>query len=89
MGNKVLIEFNEVEFNDPVTKKKRDAVEVFRNGNRVATINEYSRLKRALNLSLEEVNHILKNFADIMNRQPTRDETEFWKAIRDVKKADQ
>jgi hypothetical protein len=81
------IEFEETEITDPVTKKKSDAVAVIRNGRQVALLPEADRLRRALNLSLEEIEYVVDNFARIMNRQPTNDESEFWKAVLDFKRS--
>ena len=81
------IEFEETVITDPVTKKKSDAVAVIRNGCQVALLPEADRLRRALNLSLEEIEYIVDNFARIMNRQPTNDESEFWKAVLDFKRS--
>ena len=79
------IEFEEVTITDPLTKKERDGVAVIRNGRQVALLPEADRLRRALALPLEEIEHIVNNFPVIMNRQPTRDEREFWKAVLDFK----
>lgn len=81
------IEFEETVITDPVTKKKSDAVAVIRNGRQVALLPEADRLRRALNLSLEEIEYIVDNFTRIMNRQPTNDESEFWKAVLDFKRS--
>lgn len=82
------IEFKEVALDDPVTKqKKRDAIAVIRNGRRVALLSEADRLRRALGLSVEEIEYIVSNFTRIMNREPTSDEGEFWKAILDFKRS--
>jgi hypothetical protein len=79
------IKFEETKITDPLTKKERDGVAVIRNGRQVALLPESDRLRRALNLSLEEIEHIVNNFPVIMNRQPTQDEEEFWKAVLDFK----
>ena len=80
------VEFEEVIITDPVTNKKWDAVAVIRNGRQVALLPEADRLRRALSLPLGEIEHIVNNFPEIMNRQPTRDEREFWKAVLDFKR---
>jgi len=79
------IEFEVVVITDPITKRKSDAVAVMRNGMQVAQIPEADRLRRALALSLREVEDIVNNFSVIMRRKPTTDEREFWKAILDCK----
>lgn len=79
------VEFKETFVTDPITKKSRDAIAVIRNGHQVALLPEADRLRRALVLPLEEIEHIVNNFAVIMNRQPTRDGREFWKAVLDFK----
>ena len=81
------IEFEEIMITDPVTNKRRDAVAVIRNGRQVALLPEADRLRRALNLPLEEIEYIVDNFVKIMNRQPTNDESEFWKAVLDFKRS--
>lgn len=81
------IEFEQVKITDPVTKKERDGVAVIRNGRQVALLPEADRLRRALNLQLEEIEYIVDNFAKIMNREPTPDEREFWKAVSDFKRS--
>ena len=81
------IEFEEVKITDPATKKKRDAVAVIRSGRLVAVLPEADRLRRALSLPLEAIEHIVNNFTKIMNRQPTYDEREFWKAVLDFKRS--
>lgn len=81
------IEFEKVIVTDPVTNKKRDAVGVIRNGRPVAFLPEWDRLTRALVLPLEEIEYIVDNFTKIMNREPTRDEREFWKAVLDFKRS--
>lgn len=81
------IEFEETKITDPLTKKERDGVTVIRNGRQVALLPEVDRLRRALALPLEDIEHIVDNFVRIMNREPTRDEREFWKAVLDFKRS--
>lgn len=81
------IEFEEVVVTDPTTQEKSDAVAVIRNGRQVALLPEADRLRRALNLPLEESEYIVANFVKIMGRQPTNDESEFWKAVLDFKRS--
>ena len=81
------IEFEEVKITDPVTNKKHDAVAVIRNGRQVALLPEADRLRRALGLPLEEIEHIVNNFTSIMKREPSGDEKEFWKAVLDFKRS--
>lgn len=80
------IEFEEVVVTDPITTKKSKSVAVIRNGRRVALLPEADRLRRALGLRLEEVEDIVNNFSIIMGREPTADESEFWRAILDFKR---
>jgi len=47
---------------------------------------EADRLRRALNLSLSDVEHIVGHFQELMNRPPTQDEQEFWKAVLEYKR---
>jgi len=81
------IKFEEVMITDPITKKRRDAVAVMRDGRQVAVLPEVNRLRRALNLRLEELEHIVDNFIGIMGREPTPDEREFWRAVLDYKRS--
>jgi hypothetical protein len=80
------IEFKEILVTDPVTKKQSNAVSVIRNGRQVALLLEADRLKRALSLSLQEVEYIVDNLAEITNGQ-TNDTSEFWKAVLDYKRS--
>jgi len=80
------IEFEIAKMFDPTTQKWRDAVAVIRDGRQVALLPEVDRLRRALNLELEEIEDIADNFAAIMNREPTGDEKEFWRAVLDFKR---
>jgi len=81
------IRFERVVITDPVTERKSDAVTVIRNGRQVALLPEADRLRRALALSLQEIEDILNNFSTIMSREPTKDEREFWQAIMDYKRS--
>jgi hypothetical protein len=83
------VEFKEVPDEDPITKQKKgDAIVVIRDGHQVAVLPEADRLRRALNLSVDEINDTLSNFSSIMGREPTSDEREFWKAVLDYKSGD-
>jgi hypothetical protein len=75
------IKFEETTITDPQTNRDRDAVAVIRNGRQVALLPEADRLRRALNLSLSDVEHIVNHFQELMNRPPTQDEQGFWKAV--------
>ena len=81
------IEFEEIVITDPATNKKSDAVAVIRNGRQVALLPEADRLRRALNLPLEEIEYIVDNFVKILNRQPTNDDSEFRQAVLDFKRS--
>lgn len=80
------IEFKETVTADPVTNKKQNAVAVIRDGQQVALVGDGDRLKRALSLTLKDVEYIVNNFARIMNREPTPNEREFWRALLDFKR---
>ena len=81
------IYFKETTITDPQTNRDRDAVAVIRNGRQVAVLPEIDRLRRALNLSVDEIEHIVNNFRELMNRPPTQDEREFWKAVLEYKRS--
>ncbi len=80
------IEFRETFIEDPVTKEKQDAIAVIRDGRQVALLPEADRLRRALNLSLNEIEDTLKSFSTIMGRESAHDEREFWKAVLSYKR---
>jgi len=80
------IKFEETTITDPQTNRARDAVAVIRNGRQVAILPEADRLRRALNLSLGEIEHIVSHFRELMNRPPSQDEQEFWKAVLEYKR---
>jgi hypothetical protein len=81
------IEFQKVIIKDPETNiDKGDAIVVIRDGRQVAQLPEADRLRRALNLSIREIEENLRDFTAIMGRQPTEDEKEFWKAVADYKR---
>jgi len=81
------IEFEETTVTDPTTKKSRDAIVVIRNRRQVALLPEADRLRHALSLTLEEIEYTVINFTRLMNRAPTPDEREFWKAVLDFKRS--
>ncbi len=80
------IKFEETTITDPKTNRDRDAVAVIRDGRQVAILPEADRLRRALNLSIDEIEHIVNNFRELMNRPPTQDEREFWRAVLEYKR---
>ena len=80
------IEFKETVTTDPVTNKRRNAVAVIRDGQQVAMVGDGDRLKRALSLSLEDIEYIVNNFVKIMDREPTPNERKFWRALLDFKR---
>ena len=80
------IKFEETTITDPQTNRDRDAVAVIRNGHQVALLPEADRLRRALNLPLDDIEHIVTHFRKLMNRPPTQDEQEFWRAVLEYKR---
>jgi hypothetical protein len=81
------IKFKETTITDPQTNRDRDAVAVIRNGRQVAILPEADRLRRALSLSLADIEYIVNHFPEIMNRPPTQDEREFWRAVLEYKRS--
>ena len=64
------IEFQKITLKDPETNlDKGDAVVVLRDGRQVAQLPEADRLRRALNLSLPEIEETIRDFAAIMGRR--------------------
>jgi len=81
------IEFQKMTLKDSETNlEKGDAIVVLRDGRQVAKLPEADRLRRALNLSLQEIEETIRDFKVIMGRQPIKDEKEFWKAVADYKR---
>jgi hypothetical protein len=81
------IKFKETTITDPQTNRDRDAIAVIRNGRQVAILPEIDRLGRALNLSVDDIEHIISHFRELMGRPPTQDEQEFWRAVLEYKHA--
>jgi len=82
------IEFQKVTLKDPETNlDKGDAIVVIRGGRQVAQLPEADRLRRALNLSIREIEETIRDFPTLMGRKPTKDENEFWKAVADYKRS--
>lgn len=81
------IQFEETTITDPRTNRERDAIAVIRDGHRVALLPEADRLRRALNLSEDVIKHIIDHFSELMDRPPTQDEEEFWKAVLEYKRS--
>jgi hypothetical protein len=79
MGEEVSFEIVDIE--DEVPGLKRDGVAVIRDGNCIAVLPEADRLRRALSLPIEEIEYIVTNIQEVIGRDPTQDEREFWKAI--------
>lgn len=72
---------------DPKTNRMRDEEVVIRDGREVAVLPEANRLDRALSLSLEEAAWIARHFQELMHREPTEAEREFWRAAVDYRRA--
>lgn len=79
------IEFVKREKIDEATNRRYDEIVVLRGGHEVAALPEADRLERALALPLEEASWIATHFEEIMGREPTSDEREFWRAVADYK----
>lgn len=83
------IEFKQLGVGDPTMGEKRGSVvAVLRDGRQVAVLPEADRLRRAMALSVADVEDTVRNFPTIMGREPTRDEAEFWKALLDYKRSE-
>jgi hypothetical protein len=67
-----------------------DGIAVIRGGHQVAVLPEADRLSRALKLPLEEIEYTATNLRTMMrrvvNRDPTPDEEEFWRAVLDFRR---
>jgi hypothetical protein len=81
------IRFEIVNIKSELPGKDRDGVAVIRHGRQVAALPEADRLKRALRLPLEEIEHIAYNLPELLQRDPTPDEEEFWRAVLDFRQS--
>ena len=81
------IRFETITMKDDTSGKDRDGVAVIRGGHRVSVLPEADRLNRALRLPLEEIEHVANNLRELLNREPTLDEREFWRAILDFRRS--
>jgi hypothetical protein len=72
---------------DERTNRKMDEVAVIRDGREVAVLPEADRVDRAMGLSLDEASWIARNFEEIMHREPSGAEQEFWRAVVDYKRS--
>lgn len=81
------IRFETTLVKNEMSRKDEEALVVIRGDRRVAILPEPDRLNRALNQPLEMIDYITENLGDLLKREPTRDEQEFWKAVRDVKRS--
>ena len=81
------IRFETITIKDDTSGKDRDGVAVIRGGHRVSVLPEADRLNRALRLPLKEIEHVANNLRELLNREPTLDEREFWRAILDFRRS--
>ena len=81
------IRFETVTIKDDMSSRPRDAIAVIRDGRQVAVLPEADRLNRALSLPVEEIEFILNNLGELLNREPTPAEREFWRAIFDFRQS--
>jgi hypothetical protein len=81
------IRFETTTIRDDALGKDTDGVAVIRDGHRVAVLPEADRLNRALRLPLKEIEYIANNLRELLSRDPTLDEQEFWRAILDFRRS--
>lgn len=81
------IRFETVTIKGDTPGRDRDGVAVIRGGRQVAVLPEADRLNRALGQPLEEIEYIAKNLRELLEREPTRDEREFWRAVLDLRRS--
>ncbi|MBC8512177.1 MAG: hypothetical protein H8D32_04265 [Dehalococcoidia bacterium] len=81
------IRFETITMKDDTSGKDIDGVAVIRGGHRVSVLPDADRLNRALSLPLEEIEHVANNLRELLNRDPTADEREFWRAILDFRRS--
>jgi hypothetical protein len=79
--------FERVTIKGDTPRENRDGVAVIRGGRCVAILPEAARLDRALNQPLEDIEYIANNLRQVLGREPTRDEQEFWRAVLDFRRS--
>jgi len=90
MGGEAMserIRFETITMKDDTSGKDIDGLAVIRDGHQVAVLPEADRLNRALRLPLNEIEYIANNLRELLNREPTLDEREFWRAILDFRRS--
>ena len=80
------IRFETITIKGRVPSQDRDGIAVIRGGRQVAVLPEADRLRRALSQPLEEIEHIATNLHELLKRDPTTDEREFWRAVLDYRR---
>lgn len=81
------IHFETVTLKGDTPGQRRDGVAVIRDGHQVAVLPEAARLDRALRLPLEEIEYIVNNLRELLKRDPSPDEREFWRAVLDFRRS--
>jgi len=81
------ISFETITIKGRVPSQDRDGVAVIRGGRQVAVIPDADRLRRALDQPLEEIEYITNNLGELLKREPTLVEREFWRAVLDFRRS--
>lgn len=81
------VRFERVLITGDTPRENRDGVAVIRDGCCVAVLPEAARLDRALSQPLEDIEYIANNLRQVLGREPTDNEQEFWRAVRDFRRS--
>jgi len=81
------VRFEKITIKGDTPKQDRDGVAVIRGGRRVAVLPEAARLDRALSQPLEDIEYIANNLGQVLGREPTHNEREFWSAVLDFRRS--
>lgn len=81
------VRFEMVTIKGDTPKQNRDGVAVIRGGRCVAVLPEAARLDRALSQPLADIEYIANNLEQVLGREPTYNEWEFWRAVLDFRRS--
>jgi len=81
------VRFEKVTIKGDTPRENRDGVAVIRGGRCVAVLPEAARLDRALSQPLEDIEYIANNLGQVLGREPTHNEREFWRAVLDFRRS--
>ncbi len=81
------VRFERVTIKGDTPKQNKDGVAAIRDGRCVAVLPEAARLDRVLSQPLEDIEYIANNLPQVLGREPSHDEQEFWRAVLDFRRS--